>query len=299
MRLLVGVGDGGQDRRHGAGGAMRLEVGAGRHVRRQPVDPLGGASGARSRARARPAPCTGRTATSRAEPRQAQHGEDLARELLGLLALVAVLEVLADQRVPLERVRERAESRPAPASARRSTAAARPPAAAISGSIAAAVNGRNAASRSGPYSRTRSTAGAFARGRTAPAAVRQRGSTDLANANDVACQPESHSLIVTPCDEEWIIRPPPMLMPVWPISATFAGPGRAVQDDVAGPHAGPRQPPRPLRRARHLVRGAAADLLQHPLRRGRIEDHRAPDEAGAVEAAVRLADRLSLVPPQT
>ena len=80
---------------------------------------------------------------------------------------------------------------------------------------------------------------------------------------------------------------------MWPISATFD-----VRPDEPNSRMSPgrvraRDRRRDLRRrARHLVRGAAADLLQHALRGGRVEDHRAPDEAGAVEAAVRLADRL-------
>ena len=61
------------------------------------------------------------------------------------------------------------QARPARAPARRSTAAARHRRPPTSGPIAAAVIGRKAASRSGPYSRTRSTSGAFARSGTAPA----------------------------------------------------------------------------------------------------------------------------------
>ena len=80
---------------------------------------------------------------------------------------------------------------------------------------------------------------------------------------------------------------------MWPISATFD----LRPDDPNSRMSAGRVRARVRRRAfdgraGHLVRRAAADLLQHALRRGRVEDQGAPDEAGAVEAAVRLADRL-------
>ena len=83
----------------------RLEIGPRRRVRRQPVDPLRGDLMQRHEhvLGLHDVQVAGH---SLCRARQAQNGEDLPRELLGLLALVALLEVLADQRVPVERVRE-------------------------------------------------------------------------------------------------------------------------------------------------------------------------------------------------